>query len=85
MRAGEFPPDGVAADAGFFYSVCMGSRTGAHMHKHLDQTLKQQRGISLVEARKESVTEMYGAARETRLPVNNLDRNTYRFSAYVYP
>ena len=42
-------------------------------------------GISLVEARKESVTEMYGAARETRLPVNNLDRNTYRFSAYVYP
>lgn len=45
----------------------------------------QRWGISLVEARREFVTEMYGTARSTRLPVNNLARGSYRFYAYVYP
>ena len=42
-------------------------------------------GLSLAEARREFVTESYGTARSIRLPVNNLTRGSYRFSAYVYP
>lgn len=42
-------------------------------------------GLSLEDAAREYVTEMYGTARSIRLPVNNLTRGSYRFSAYVYP
>ena len=42
-------------------------------------------GISLTEAREQSVTANYGLARYVRLSASNLNRGTYRFSAYVYP
>lgn len=44
-------------------------------------------GLSLDQAKDPLVfvTEMYGVAQQTRLPVSNLNRGNYRFFAYVYP